>query len=430
MKKKYALGIVGTCGLPASYGGFETLASALVDYLAANDYKILVGAQRGCLPRSSFDWSQFVLPIPANGPASVPYDFASILIASLHCRLVFVLGVSGAVFLPVFRLIFPSVRYVVHIDGIEWSRPKWSGFAKLFLRLSERFAVHSADAFIVDNQGIADYVARTYGARYLKRASLVAYGATGLGDDSFSRSLLEVTNALDQGRVSLVDTKYLLVLGRAEPENNFSMIIESFIASGLADHGFLLLIISNISDTSYGRELLSSYSLCANILFACPDYDTRRVRALRASAYAYIHGHSAGGTNPSLVEAMSSSRPIFAFDVPFNRYTTFDLASYFSSSSQLTKSLMFLLRERLEAVPSLGKYASAEYNWSKICSDYRLLFDKVDESRASGARLLWGRFFLRLRRKAGRLFVMLLVSIRAAIRKSRTKYEPKLPRGY
>jgi hypothetical protein len=430
MPRKYQLAIVGTCGLPASYGGFETLASALVENLASTTYPILVGAERGSESMSYSEWSQFVLPLAANGVSSVPYDIASIAFASFSSKVVFILGVSGAISLPFFKLIFPHVKYVVHIDGIEWARPKWGWLARVFLRLSERIAIHSSDAFIVDNQGIADYIARAYGARYLNRASLVAYGAERPTDGVRDESFFDLTNLHDGSTVSLRELHYLLVLGRAEPENNFVLIIQSFIASGLPDQGFILVIISNASSTSHGKDLLACYSSYPGILFAAPVYDIRRVQFLRRNAFAYIHGHSAGGTNPSLVEAIASERPIIAFDVPFNRYTTFGLASYFSSSQDLIDCLQFLLAEGLDILPELGRLAQTQYDWVTISADYKMLFGALSENFVLGPYLLSYRLLLRIRRK---IYLYLFGFLSVLLRRNlslQNKLHPRLPRGF
>ena len=428
-KSYYSLAIVGTCGLPARYGGFETLASELVEHIAADNFRILVFGQNGYQPLFCSSWRQVILPFKANGVSSIPYDIVSLLWASLCSQTVLLLGVSGCVALPVLRILFPGVTYIVHIDGLEWSRPKWSSFARWFLRISERIAIHVADAFIVDNIGIADYVARSYGRRYLRRSFLVAYGAKPPTIPAISENPIHVIDGVTGEILHLVDSKYLLVLARAEPENNIEMIIEAFILSGIASEGIKLVLVTNAFDTLHGAALIQKYSIHKCLCFAMPVYDWRIVRSIRSHAMAYVHGHSAGGTNPSLVEALAAERPILAFDVPYNRYTTFGLVSYFQSSIDLSASLSFLAREGLEFIPELGPLVRSSYDWKTVAGDYRRLFDHLVESDSRGVRLLCGRAFLRFKRKSYSFLVLLLLRLRGSCRRSSRQYESDLPRN-
>lgn len=424
----YSLAIIGTCGLPAKYGGFETLASELVEHIAADKFKILVFGQKGYSPIFCSSWRQIIIPIKANGISSIPYDIVSLLLASLSSKTVLLLGVSGCVALPIFRFLFPRVKYIVHIDGLEWSRPKWSSLARWFLRVSERAAIHASDAFIVDNIGIADYVARSYGKRYIRRSFLVAYGAKSLAIADNPDPNLYLTDGATGEILRLVDSKYLLVLARAEPENNLEMIIEAFILSGIGSQGIKLVLVTNAFDTVHGSALLHKYSALDCLFFAVPVYDWRIVRSIRRHAMAYIHGHSAGGTNPSLVEALAAEKPIFAFDVTYNRHTTFGMVSYFKSSINLAEGLVFLREEGLEFIPELGSLVRSSYDWKIVSADYLRLITNVAESESRGVRLLFGRLFLRLKRKSYFLLGRLLLRLRASCLKSSQKYEVDLSR--
>jgi hypothetical protein len=428
--KSYRLGIVGTCGLPAAYGGFETLAEALVRYLATSEYRILVFAQQGYRHISEEAWDQLVIPLRANGASSVFYDIVSLFLASQRCDSIFLLGVSGAISLPILRIIFPNVRYVVHIDGLEWLRPKWGVLARRFLKFSERISIHFGDAFIVDNLGIADYVARSYGKRYLKRASLLSYGTTMLDDDMLPPgNCISVVDACNGRTVNLVNVDYFLVLGRAEPENNFEMIIQAYSRSKIIDRGVKLVIISNAVTTQHGKDLLLRFSAVDGLCFALPEYDSRIVRSIRRHAMAYIHGHSAGGTNPSLVEAIAAARPIFSFDVPYNRYTTAGIASYFCDSSSLQLILDGFFGERLSLLTELQDLARANYDWLDVTRDYYTLFGVISSRQSSGLRTLMGRFALRLKRKIARLLIRILYLSRRSRAVSSRKYEYRLPKS-
>ena len=404
------------------------MASELVEHLATDSFKILIFGQKGYSPIFCSSWRQVVIPIKANGVSSIPYDIVSLLWASLCSRTVLLLGVSGCVALPVLRLLFPRVKYIVHIDGLEWSRPKWSLLARWFLRLSERIAIHASDAFIADNIGIADYVARTYGRRYIRRSFLVAYGAKALGLPRIADSNFYLTDGETGEIFRALDSKYFLVLARAEPENNLEMIIEAFILSGLGSRGIKLVLVTNAFDTVYGSVLLRKYSALDCLFFALPVYDWRIVRSIRREAAAYIHGHSAGGTNPSLVEALAAEKPIFAFDVPYNRHTTFGMVSYFKSSIDLSEGLVFLHEEGLECIPELGSLVRSSYDWKFVADDYFRLFTHIAETDTRGVRLLFGRAYLRLKRKSYSLLRLLLLRLRGSCYQSSRKYETDLTR--
>jgi hypothetical protein len=426
--KRYRLGIVGTCGLPAAYGGFETLAEALVRHLASSEYRILVFAQQGYRHIADESWAQLVVPLRANGASSVFYDIVSLFLASQRCDSILLLGVSGAISLPILRIIFPSVRFIVHVDGLEWLRPKWGYLARRFLKFSERISIHFSDAFIVDNLGIADYVARSYGKRYLKRASLLSYGTTMLDNDMLPPGNgISVVDACNGETFDLTDSHYLLVLGRAEPENNFEMIIQAYCRSNVVSRGVKLVIISNAVTTRHGKDLLLRFSGVDGLCFALPEYDSRIVRSIRRHAMAYIHGHSAGGTNPSLVEAIAAARPIFSFDVPYNRHTTAGIASYFGDASSLQLILEGFFGESLGLVTELQDLARSNYNWSDVTRDYYKLFGVVSSRQSSGRRTLIGRFTLRLKRKVSRLLIRILLLSRRSRSVSSRKYEYRLP---
>ena len=266
-----------------------------------------------------------------------------------------ILGVSGCIFLPIFRLWFKK-KLVVNIDGLEHRREKWGKFAKWFLRKSEAMAVKYADVIVADNKGIQDYVTETYHVG----STLIAYG----GDH------VEKTVADDvQDRVlrayGVEKDNYAISVCRIEPENNCHVILDAFSKSDMK-----LIYIGNWERSEYGKCLKAKYSHCSNLIIHDPEYDLEVLYALRNNAKIYVHGHSAGGTNPSLVEAMFFGKPIFAYDVIYNRATTKEKAYYFSNSETL-QSLLSL--NNLDG-HSMIEIARDCYTWKNIAAQYEELY--------------------------------------------------------
>lgn len=396
--QRYDLAIIGTCGLPASYGGFETLAENLVNELASPEYSILVIGSIGYKKIFGQHWTQLILPFRANGIYSIIYDTVSLAIALKSSKLVLSLGISGGIAMPLLRLIFRESRLITHIDGLEWSRPKWNFAAKKFLRCSERFAIHSSEAFIADNQGIVDYISRDYGNRYLSRASLIAYGHN--RDDIAATEVNKVELTSVSGKVKKIDatSRFMLVLCRAEPENNIELIISSFKSLNKAQKSFkevTLLLVTNACSSDYGKYILNKYSDIPRIFFSLPLYKNTEVSFLRQHCLAYIHGHSAGGSNPSLIESMPYGRPIAALDVPFNRYTTFGTVEYFSNAQQLALIMHKILLNPVACGNKAKKYALQNYDWSLIASKYLDQFNYVNNLSSSGRRIIIKRLIMR-----------------------------------
>jgi len=280
------------------------------------------------------------IPLAANGVVSVLYDFISMLL-SLRYDAMLILGVSGAMFLPLIRVIYRG-RIVVNIDGIEWKRAKWSRMAQLFLRLSEYIAVKISDVVISDNEVIRQHVWKSYG----KKSVLIPYGGE------------KVSGLSEVGRGDVA-----IAVCRIEPENNVEMILEAYVINKENK----LLFIGNWQKSRYSKGLYRKYSRQSNVTLLDPVYDRRELNVYRSSSSFYIHGHSAGGTNPSLVEAMSLGVPVCAFNVNFNVSTTRGLCKYFSSSSDLAAKVKSTSREEWSEIGiAMKRIADNYYTWDKI----------------------------------------------------------------
>lgn len=349
--------IIGCVGLPARYGGFETLAANLVAYRDAQDLPcdLTVYCSAKTYPERADHYGGAKLryvALDANGPSSIAYDAVSIL-QSVWRRdqVILVLGVSGAIMLPLVRIL-SRARIVVNIDGLEWKRPKWSRLAAGFLKLSEAIAVRFAHVVVADNQGIVDHVANTYG----RDAVDIPYG----GDHAVA--------LLPPGpKVEGIDAGYALMLCRIEPENHIHLILEAFSNSS----GLSLVAVGNWTSSEYGRALHDRYRDHPRIRILDPVFDKEKLSELRAGAVLYVHGHSAGGTNPALVEMMHFATPVAAFDCNYNRYTTEDRAVYFTTAADLALIVNEFRPEKyVLQSQTMRDIARRRYTWDIVGQQY------------------------------------------------------------
>lgn len=351
--------IVGTQGVPAKYGGFETLVENIIGENASSEihYTIFCSSRDYAIHRIEYKRAElkYIPLFHANGIQSTPYDILSMLKALHGYDTVIILGTSGCIFLPVFRLLYRK-RLLVNIDGLEHRRAKWGKFAKWFLRTSEAMAVRYADIIIADNKGIQDYVTEIYH----KSSALIAYG----GDHSQRTvSPEQQEKILNQYGVSAGE--YGISVCRIEPENNSHLILEAFAQTGKP-----LVFIGNWERSAYSRRLKEQYQSFGNIKMVTSLYDLDTLYTLRSRCNCYIHGHSAGGTNPSLVEAMFFGKPILAYDVVYNRETTENKAAYFKTTEDLTK----LLYDTPKEGSIMKEIAQRRYTWKHIADQYENLY--------------------------------------------------------
>lgn len=354
-RKKVA--VIGTQGVPAHYGGFEALVENIIGENCSSNvsYTVFCSSQvmDRSLPRYKGAELRYV-PIYPHGARSVAYDFVS-LCKSLHgYDAILVLGVSGCIFLPVLKH-FTKAKIIVNIDGHEYRRHKWGSFARFFLRLSEKMAVRHADTVVTDNIGIREYVARVY----KRQSELIAYGGDQVVRPLDRESQLHVLHRLG------IDGEYAFALCRIEPENNCHLILEVF--DGLAEN---LVFVGNWGHSRYSIDLYHRYRNHPNMRLLDPVYDLNDLYALRNNARCYLHGHSAGGTNPSLVEALFFPAPVIAYDVIYNRATTFDRALYFRDAA----SLRNLIKNLPDPSSTLVDLAYKNYSWASIAKSYEALY--------------------------------------------------------
>lgn len=356
------IAIIGTVGVPGRYGGFETLAENLARYHSSTGQHtaltVWCSGKDNAEHLVRFENADLrYVGLRANGVQSIPYDAICLwqAVRSGHDRIL-LLGVSGALALPLIRLI-SRARILTNIDGIEWKRDKWKGLTRLVLRASEWAAVRFSHDVIADNQAIADHVRDKYGSG----CHVIAYG----GDHA-------LIHAGEAEAPPGLPERYALALCRIEPENNVHTILK-----GWANEDQPLVFVGNWASSAYGRDLRRRYGDNHNLFLLDPIYDPARLRALRDKATLYVHGHSAGGTNPSLVEMMHFGIPVLAHGCTFNRHTTENRALYFLTSSELSDHVRALTMEQAKIIGfHMREIARKRYTWSKIGKYYFSLFEK------------------------------------------------------
>ncbi len=358
MKK---VAIIGTVGVPAAYGGFETLVENIIGENCSEEVAYTVFCSSKDCPQQleSYKGAKLVyIPFKANGVWSIVYDGISLLKAIRGFDVVVVLGVSGGIFFPLFRLLCRS-KFIVNIDGLEWKREKWNRLAKGLLHLSERLALRTADVVIADNQGIVDYIS----PRFKKKTVLIAYGS-----DHVKREVSVERSEKILSSYGVCAKGYAISLCRIEPENNCEMILQSFATNNLP-----LIFVGNWDKSDYGIQLKKYYSQFANIQILDAIYDLDTLYVLRSNSKCYVHGHSAGGTNPSLVEAMFCGCNIAAYDVVYNRETTEGKAMFFKNGEELVA--LTTQEAAIDNSPTMQEIAAKRYMWATIAKQYEALYD-------------------------------------------------------
>jgi glycosyltransferase involved in cell wall biosynthesis len=351
---KIKVSIVGTQGIPNYYGGFETLAEYLTQYLAG-DFEMTVFCSSKVYPEKSKTFNNArlrYLPFSANGFSSILYDSVSLLL-SLSSDRVIILGASGGFIMPLLR---PwRKKFLLNLGGLDWQRSKWSPSVKWIIRLLEKLAVKNTGTLVSDNMGIREYLRN----KYSKESLLIEYGG-----DQCTRIIPHEKDFIEY---PFLKSRYAFSVARVQPDNNVEMILDSCLKMDR----FPVVFVGNWKNSPYGTDLKAKYSGKKNCILLDAIYDREKLDLLRSNCYIYIHGHSAGGTNPALVEAMSLGLPVLAFASVFNRYTTEEKARFFSTSEELSGMLKRITEEELDQVKKdLSEIAGKRYKWSVIAGKY------------------------------------------------------------
>ena len=354
------LRILGSRGIPNRHGGFEACAQHLAPWLVARGWHVTVYCQEPAGTRHRQDtWRGVALehvPTPFDGArGSVWFDAWTTRHAARHDDLVLTLGFNTAVLFPWYRL--RGRRHVVNMDGVEWKRGKWSRPVRGWFYANSWVAGFGAHHLIADHPEIAAMLARRGLAA---RTTMVPYGA--------DRVTAAPTAPLEA--LGLRTREYGLVIARPEPENS---ILEMVQAWSRARRAWPLVVLGDYAPAHRYHAAVRA-AAGADVRFPGAIYDQDVVQALRHHARVYLHGHTVGGTNPSLVEALGAGSPVIAHDNVFNRWVAGEGARYFAADSDgCARALATVLDDdaALEAMrqASYARHAEA-FTWDRVLPAY------------------------------------------------------------
>jgi glycosyltransferase involved in cell wall biosynthesis len=354
--------LIGVRGIPNRYGGFERLVEVLAPHLARQGHEVTVFCEGGAVPPPDDLWHgvhRRFIPVKSAGPrGTLAYDWRSVSDVP-RGAIALIFGYGTAVYQ--WRLRRRHVRHAVNMDGLEWQRQKWGLLARLWLRLNERAAVAFADELIADHPAIQSDLQRRLGAA----ATMIAYGV------DLPALTAPAAAALPPG---LPPEGYLLVIARPEPENQIHLLLQAHARSGSQ---LPLVVVGQFDANAYGRELRRQFP---DVRFLGPIYDPTRLDALRRQCLLYLHGHSVGGTNPSLIEAMAAGAPVVAHDNPFNRWVLGDRGGWYFGDVEALSSILASPpsdASRLAAVAAARQSCQDRFLWADILAAYGEIVDRL-----------------------------------------------------
>lgn len=375
--------IVGSKGIPAQYGGFETF----VENLTAGKKNANIMYHVSCMNNDEKHFMHngadcFNVRVPLPGAPGRIFHVGLVLDqveewAKQHRNekvTVYILGCRiGPLLIPHAKKLHRlGVKIYCNPDGLEWKRSKWSAPAKVFLRYCEKCLVEKSDLVICDSLSIEKYIKSTYGKK-VKDTTYIAYGAY---TDRSQCSDSKLNEWYSQYELS--KSNYYLIVGRFVPENNYETMITEFMRSQTKKD---LVVITNVEHNHFYEELnrKTGFENDSRIKFVGTVYDQELLKKIRENAYGYLHGHEVGGTNPSLLEALASTQINLLFDVGFNKEvgedgaiywnkTEGDLAAVIERADLMSESEIKDLDRR-----SLNRVKNA-YSWQNICGKYEDIF--------------------------------------------------------
>ncbi|KIC77459.1 beta 1-4 rhamnosyltransferase Cps2T [Streptococcus constellatus] len=386
--------IIGSKGIPAKYGGFETFVEKLTEFQNSKNIQYYVACMRENSAKSGIteDFFEhngaicFNIDVPNIGPArAISYDIAAlnkaIEIAKTNrdeAPIFYILACRIGPFISSIKRKIKALggTLMVNPDGHEWLRAKWSLPVRKYWKYSERLMVKHADLLICDSKNIEKYIHKDYN-RYQPKTTYIAYG-TDITKSQLTSLDEKVRSWYDKKNVR--ENEYYLVVGRFVPENNYEAMIRAFMRSHSKKD---LVLITNVEQNKFYEKLRqeTGFDKDSRIKFVGTVYDQELLKYIREHAFAYLHGHEVGGTNPSLLEALSSTKLNLLLDVGFNREVGADGAIYWDKEqlAQIIEEIE-LLDEK--AISELDKKSSeriaAAFTWQKIVADYEEEF-RIEE---------------------------------------------------
>lgn len=375
--------IIGSRGLPAQYGGFETFVEKLVSHKVSPRIRYHVACLSDERTGKHFDYKGtdcFTVNPPKLGPARViAYDMMAINYSLKFIKkeeiqepIFYILGNTIGAFIAYFAKKIQSIGGVllVNPDGLEWKRAKWSKPVQSYLKYSEKEMTKYADLIISDNRGIETYIHDTYP---WSNTTFIAYG-TDLSKTTLTAEDASVRDWYQKWQTQ--EKEYYLILGRFVPENNYETAIREFMKSSTERD---LVIICNHEGNPYFDELrqITGFDKDKRVKFVGTVYDQDLLKYIRNQAFAYIHGHEVGGTNPGLLEALAQTNLNLIFNVDFNHQVAQETALYWNKVDGNLSGLIDSVNGQV-SFEDLGNAAKANmkenYTWEKIVGEYEELF--------------------------------------------------------
>lgn len=384
MKEKHIY-IIGSKGIPAKYGGFETFVEELTAHQSNKNLKYHVACLSNGM-QSNFIHNGadcFNITKKNIGPANaIYYDLAAL---KYSLKEIEVNGYEGAIIYILACRIGPFIGHykrqmkkleitlMVNPDGHEWLRAKWSAPVKKYWKISEQYMVKNSDLLICDSKNIEKYIQNAY-AQYNPKTTYIAYGADLTGSSLTNEDEKLVNWYQEKG---IESNEYYLVVGRFVPENNYETMIREFMKSDTKKD---FVLITNVEQNKFYDQLkqTTGFDQDKRIKFVGTVYDKELIKKIRESAFAYFHGHEVGGTNPSLIEALASSKLNLLLDVGFNKEVGEDAALYWNKEKKNLAQLIKHVEETdYSHMESKAKERVQHYfSWDYIVDEYEKAFMK------------------------------------------------------
>lgn len=353
------INIIGTRGVPAEHGGFETFAEKLAIYLRDRGHGVTVYCQDESGPAGPVEdeWEGIrrvhFVPRPSGPAGTIAFDISCVRDVLGRPGVDLVLGYNTA-FLNILQLIRRR-KVAINMDGIEWHRGKWSLPAKAWFFLNELLGANFNSSMIADHPGIADHLRR----RSFRTATIIPYGAD---------AILSAPKAPVRG-LGLEPGRYFVSIARVEPENSILELVRAF---SVLETDMKCVVLGRFDpDNAYHRDVRAAAG--PNVVMPGAIYDKTVVRALRFHARCYLHGHTVGGTNPSLVEALGAGNAVLAHDNKFNRWTAGDGQFFFSDAAVAAGKMRAIIADdaAVAAAQDRARARHAEaFQWETVLASY------------------------------------------------------------
>lgn len=383
--EKQQVFIIGSKGIPARYGGFETFVEKLTEYQKTDRIQYHVACMASDNKRYEYNGAKcFNVNVPEIGPAkAIYYDVSALKYCINYCRkrpeirrpVFYVLACRIGPFAGYFKRKIQKLGGVLYVnpDGHEWKRAKWNALVRKYWKFSERLMVRHADLLVCDSVNIEKYIRQEYG-HYKPETVFISYGS-----DIRPSELPEDAGPYREWlcKNELAHKEYYLVVGRFVPENSFETMIREFMRSRSRRK---LAIITTANDRLLKKlEETLHFRKDGRIRFVGTVYDQELLKKIREGAWGYLHGHTVGGTNPSLLEALGSTELNLLVDVAFNREVGEDAALYWKDSAGDLAGLIDRADQMDgQEIALYGERAKARvrtaYSWEKIVEEYEKLF--------------------------------------------------------